>query len=40
MVPNIVIITFQPKLKTNKQNGIPYGYIFKTTIWFHTRLDG
>ncbi len=39
-VPNIAIITLEPKLKTKKQNGIPYGYVFKTTIMFDTRLDG
>jgi hypothetical protein len=40
MVPNIAIITRQPKLKTKKQNGIPYEYIFKTTIMFDTSLNG
>jgi len=40
MVPKITIMTLQPKLKTKKQNGIPYGYIFKPTIMFDTRLDG
>jgi hypothetical protein len=32
MVPNIAIITLQPKLKTKKQNGIPYGYILKQQL--------
>jgi len=40
MVPKIAIKTFQPKLKTKKQNGIPYGYILETPIMFDTKLDG